>query len=348
MSERVLCVTCVRDEGPNLVHWLAHNRAAGIDRHLVFSNDCSDGTAELLDRLADAGALTHVPNVVPEGRSPQWSALKQAARHPEVSVADWVLVIDCDEYLNLRAPLMSVSDLIGAARADAVVLPWRLFGHGGHAERPAQPPTQSFTRAIEKDALYPALSRFFKTLYRRDAFRAPGVHRPRQARDATPARWADGSGQALPESFAAGRQIMLWGAPLATDLVQLNHYSVRSAEEFLLKARRGLPNHTDKPVDMTYWVERNFNAVEDSSVARMEPGTQAEATRLRALPGVADAEARSLAHHRASLDDALTDPATAKLYGRLLLARDSHPPDPATARRLLSLYQRAIGGQGAP
>ncbi|CAM4116720.1 glycosyltransferase family 2 protein [Palleronia rufa] len=344
MAERILVVTAVRDEGPNLVHWIAHNRAAGVDAHLVFSNDCADGTAELLDRLAPAG-VTHLRNRVPQGRTPQWAALKQAARHPETTRADWIMVLDCDEYLNLRPPLTSVPDLIARARADAVVLPWRLFGSSGHADRPDPPPTRAFTRAIAPDALFPPLSRFFKTLYRRAAFRAPGVHRPKPGPIA--ADWADGSGARLPRAFAQGRQIMQWGAPLATDLVQLNHYSVRSAAEFTAKAARGLPNHTAKPVDLAYWVERNFNTVEDTSILAMEPATQSVAAWLRALPGVAEIEDESRAWHRSRFAAALTDPDMLKLYGRLLMAPGSHAPDRDTALRLVDLYGRCTG-QGAP
>jgi len=48
---RVLCVTCIRDEGPYILDWLAHHRTLGITDFLVFSNDCSDGSDQLLDAL---------------------------------------------------------------------------------------------------------------------------------------------------------------------------------------------------------------------------------------------------------------------------------------------------------
>ncbi|WP_375261991.1 glycosyltransferase family 2 protein [Palleronia sp.] len=340
MSMRVLGVSSLRDEGPNLLHWLAHHKAAGIGDWLLYTNDCADGTDRLLDLLAAAGEVVHVPNEVPRGQAPQWSALKAAAAHPMMSDADWVLVFDCDEYVNLRASLASVQDLIAHSGADAIVLPWRLFGHAGHATRPDVAPTKAFTRAIPEDALYPALARFFKTLYRREAFRAPGVHRPKPRGSVLP-KWVDGSGTRLPDSFAEGGQIMVWGAPLANGLVQLNHYSVRSAEEFVAKRARGLPNHTDKAVDLNYWVERNFNSVEDRSVSWMAERTAVELARLRALPGVAKVEAESLAWHRRAFQDALMEADTVKLYGRLLLAAGSHAPDARTAQVLVRLNARS-------
>lgn len=237
---RVLAISSLRDEGLNLLHWIAHHRAAGVTDWLLFTNDCADGTDTMLDLLQAAGIVTHVRNAVPEGRTPQWSALRQARDQPAYGRADWAMVIDCDEYVNLRPSVPTIPALIDRAGADAIVLPWRLFGHNGHARRPETPPTEAYTRAIPPDALYPALSRFFKTLYRQEAFRAPGVHRPKARKDAAPS-WVDGSGQPLGEDFARANQIMLWGQPLATDLVQLNHYSVRSAEDFVAKVARGCP-----------------------------------------------------------------------------------------------------------
>ncbi|WP_102108509.1 glycosyltransferase family 2 protein [Oceaniglobus roseus] len=338
---RTVIVTAMRNEAPHLLEWIAHHRALGVEDFLVYSNDCTDGTDTILDLLAAAGILHHVRNQVPEGRTPQWSALAQAAGHPLYAEAEWVACIDCDEFLNLRPPLKDFSALIAAADADAIILPWRLFGHNGHAMPPASLTTEAYTRAIPENALYPALSRFFKTLYRRGSFGKPGVHRPKSL--VTHAKWVDGSGRALPESFAASQgQIMLWGGPLATDLVQLNHYSVRSAGDFLLKRARGLPNHTDKAIDLTYWVERNFNSVEDTSILSRTEATKAELDRLRGLPGIAAADHGARETARTEINRLLSDPETVQFFGRLLLAAGSAPPPPDTARRLVALYRNAL------
>ena len=49
---RITAILCVKNEGAFVLDWLAHHRAAGITDFLVCSNDCSDGTDALLDRLA--------------------------------------------------------------------------------------------------------------------------------------------------------------------------------------------------------------------------------------------------------------------------------------------------------
>ncbi len=209
------------------------------------------------------------------------------------------------------------------------------------AERLEDVPTCArFTRAAPPAVPYPVGARQFKTLFRAAGpFRQIGVHRPRLKKTQT-ARWANGSGQPMPEAFARTEQrITLWGQPEATDLVQLNHYSVRSVQSFLLKRARGLPNRRRKPIDLTYWVERNFNSVEDASIARHAEATARELTALHAFPGVTDLHAAAHAHHHAAFEALMREEANIKLYGRLLMAAGSAVLPAETARDLIARYQ---------
>ncbi len=326
---RILAITAMRDEGPHLAEWIAHHLAAGVDHFLIYSNACSDGTERMLDLLAGAGIVTHERLVPGAGRPVQWQALRQAGRHPLYRAAEWALVIDCDEFVSLRAPLATLGDLIAAlpAGSDALAMEWRLFGNGGRMAPGAGLTVERFTRAAPDPAPLP-LGRFFKSLYRVAAFRAPGVHRPRAPKGAAPA-WVDGAGRPLPESLArADARINLWGLPAARDLVQLNHYVLRSGDEFMAKRRRGLPNHTARAVDLGYWAERNFNCVEDSGIGRMIPATRARLGEILALPGLGELHEAALAHHRAALARQLQDAGENRLYMQLALVAGSSPPPP--------------------
>jgi hypothetical protein len=132
---------------------------------------------------------------------------------------------------------------------------------------------------------------------------------------------------------------------IESGLVQLNHYSLRTAEDFLVKRARGLPNRAGKRIDALYWAERNFNNVEDSSIARHREATSREEARLRALPGVAEAHAAAVAAHRAKIDALLATAEGATLFTRLALLATSVPPPPEEALHLLRLMQAA--GRGA-
>ncbi|WP_253913408.1 glycosyltransferase family 2 protein [Pseudoruegeria sp. HB172150] len=339
---RILLISALRDEGPHLLEWLAHHRAIGVTDFLLFSNDCSDGTDKLLDALAPAG-VAHVRNQPPPNKSIQWNALKLAWKHDLRKAADWILAIDCDEFVNLRAPLDTLDDLLGKVGVtDAVVLPWRLFGWNGERCLRQGLTTELFSRAAPEGCDYPADGRQFKTLFRsRGPFARLGVHRPR-TRKGQSAAWVDGSGHVLPDWFAQNEQkITLFGLKPASDLVQLNHYSLRSAQSFLLKRARGLPNRKHKPIDLMYWVERNFNSVEDHSINRLVPGTKAVLSELMQIPRVAELHAAAAAWHHARFDELMRDEAELKLYGRLLLAADSTPLEGAVVTDLIRRYQAA-------
>lgn len=345
---RILVICTMRNEGPHLLEWIAHHRAAGVDDFLIFSNDCTDGTDVLLDLLQAAGVVSHVRNIVQEGRTPQWSALRTAADHPLTRAADWIAVLDCDEFVALRPPLGSIAELIAAVPgADAIAMGWRLFGHAGHALRPEGLTLRAYDRAIRAGALYPALSSFFKTLYRREAFRRPGVHRPKHLEEHLPVI-VDGAGRTLTALARDPARILLWDMPEADRLVALNHYSLRSAEDFMLKRARGLPNRGGKEIDLTYWVERNFNEVVDTAIAPMIAATEGELGALRALPGLEAAEEEARRRAAAAFTALLRDPAEAQLYGRLLLAAGSRSPAPALGRRLVALWSEAVRAGRAP
>jgi len=342
---RILLISALRDEGPHLLEWVAHHRAIGVTDFLLFSNDCSDGTDAMLDGLAPLGAV-HLRNTPPQGKSLQWNALKQAWGHDLRKAADWIVCLDSDEFINLRAPLAGLPDLVAACDgADAIVLPWRLFGHNGQARLTQTLTCDTFTRAAPQGCDYPVSARQFKTLFRnRGPFRQIGVHRPRLKKDAV-ARWVDGAGASMPQAFAMAEQrINLFGLPEASALVQLNHYSVRSAESFMLKSVRGLPNRRGKAIDLTYWVERNFNTLEDTSIARMGAGTRAVLDQVMALPGLADLHRAAHAHHHAAFAGMMQDEAAVKFFGRLLLATTSVPLPQAQIAQLVRMYQDSQNG----
>ncbi|MFY0691160.1 MAG: glycosyltransferase family 2 protein [Paracoccaceae bacterium] len=339
---RITIVTTMRNEGPHLLEWLAHHKAAGVTDFLIYSNECADGTDTLLDVLDQAGLVTHIRQKT-GSKPPQWQALRAAWEHPVVTGSDWLACIDCDEFINLNNSFSGIPHLIEQSGADAIALQWRLFGHNGHADITDTPTTERFTAAAPPNLIYPALGNYFKTLFRRQGpFRQFGVHRPRQKappRHAAPV-WRDGAGRTMPQGFAqTDTRILIWPPRSVAGEVRLNHYSLRSAADFMIKRDRGLPNHRKKPIDLSYWVERNFNTCEDRSIAAMRPATEACLTDLRAISGVSELQDAAVDWHRRRFEELLSDPEELKLYGRILLASGSTPPEDALARELIERYR---------
>ncbi|WP_371153524.1 glycosyltransferase family 2 protein [Jannaschia sp. 2305UL9-9] len=340
-APRVAVVTCLRDEGPFITEWVAHLRGLGVSRILAFSNDCTDGTEAVLDALSPAGVV-HVPQGTVRGLAgptPQWRALRQAWDHPALDGFDWLLHLDVDEFIALNGPRTLAELIANCGAAQAIALPWRLFGCDGRLT-PGQGITpERFSRCAPVDMVFPALGSFFKTLFHRDGpFTGFGVHRPAQS---APPAFADCTGALSTDLAESPARILHPPRQVSGGLVQLNHYSTRSIHEFLAKRLRGLPNRTDKAIDLTYWIERNFNQVPCDMIAPQLPELHATLADLRALPGVATAEARARDWHATQLETVLASAEGAHLCGRLVLAGGSIAPDPRLGRALLRQAQLA-------
>jgi hypothetical protein len=317
-----LGITCIRNEGPWLLDWIAHHQAAGFDHFLIASHDCTDGTDTLLDALAETGLVTHVP-FTPKvqknaQKAVQWQALKLLEQHPTYINAETAMFFDVDEYIVLERGT-SLADLL-PEDADAVPLRWHMFGNSGHSIWQDLPVTERFTRAAPEQLHLP-LAQMFKTLHRPSAFGKLGVHRPK----GKGARWMSSGGTSLtPELSDKQALIHLYGVPSTGERAWLNHYSVRSIEEFVLKSQRGLPNHTSKAIDTGYWALRNFNTVEDLRIAPMLDAAKASRSALAFCDPL---HAESLAHHRSALRALKNKRHVVDLMWQLEMLTSSTPPN---------------------
>lgn len=331
-----LAILCVRNEGAFLLEWLAHHRAAGFDRFLVFSNDCQDGTDAMLDRLAAMGLLTHVRNDGPYDKGGiQFTALKAAAKHQAVKQAEWILPLDVDEFLNIHCGNHTLSALHAALPdATAITLTWRLFGANGQVRYSDMPLLETFTRAAPAVMHWPWRAAMFKTLYRNDGtYRKPGVHRPRDANDKKigSARWYDGNGAPLPEQFATRRIFSNFGQD-NYGLVQLNHYPLGAMESFVLKADRGRAVHSDDMLGLDYWVERNFNTDEDTTISALAAPRAALLAQMKDDSTLAQLHESAVAWRSARFTELLQHEPYRALFGRLMMAPPSQPVSPQAAR----------------
>ena len=339
---RFLAILTVRNEASFLLEWLAHHRACGFTDFLVFSNDCDDGTDLMLDRLQDLGWLSHVRNPGPHKQGPQWAALKAADRHPLKAAADWVLFLDIDEFVNIHTGSRTLPDLLTALpAATAITLTWRMFGNAGVISYRDTPVTETFVRAAPAVLQWPWQAVQFKTLFRNDgSYGKLGVHRPRQPDKARLAaqHWFDGAGRELPVAFHTGRLFSGLGRDNYR-LVQLNHYALGAMESYLVKCDRGRANRDAATFDMSYWVERNFCAVEDASILALAGPAGGLRSDLLADPVLGPLHRHGVAWRQARFSALMEDEPWRALFGRLLMT----PP-----ARALSAQQAWLVWRHAP
>ena len=308
---RVTAVTCVKNEGPFLLEWIAFNRLIGVTDHLFYSNDCSDGTDALLDALAARGLCTHLPNPA-QGRNYQMEALKDARKQDVVADADWVWIADVDEFLNIHVGDHTIPALIKACGDPlAISVNFQFFANDGIETFQDTPVIGQFTRSHNPDLWCGEAAIEVKSLVRQDfPLKYYGAHRPFQKGKARP-EWTDGSGRNVPHKFlvaANPRRIRRFPASGARDFATLNHYALRSLDSYLVKNDRGDVNREHRAFDDTYWRERNDPAWEDRSIQRYLPDLTAALVELKEDKEINALHDACVKAHVAKRDELLSQP----------------------------------------
>ncbi len=339
---RITAITCVKDEGAFLIEWLAHHRGVGFTDFLIFSNDCSDGTEAMLDRLQELGEITHIRNPGPHEGGVQFTAFKQADKHDLVKQSDWLMTLDVDEFVNIHVGDHTLNALFSALpEADAITLTWRMFGNAGLRDFTDAPITEQFTRAAPETMPWPWRAFMFKTLYHNNgAYKKLGVHRPRSPSEAADtARWFDGEGRALEPEYRRQKIFSNYLRP-NYGLVQLNHYALGAMESFIVKRGRGQPTHRDHLLGLDYWTERNWCDVEDSSIRASDALRDAHLTRLHSDPELARLHEGAVAWRKARFAELMEEEANRALFGRLMIAPPARVIATENAKHLYQYLRR--------
>ncbi len=314
-------VGCMKNEAPYILEWIAYHRMIGVDNFLIYTNDCSDGTAELLDRLQALGIVEHRNNDAWKGKSPQQHALNQAQKEKLLKQADWIIHIDVDEFINVRCGNGRLEDFFDRAPdATNVAMTWRLFGHNGVTRLQDKPVIAQFDRAAPKFCPKPHTVWGFKTMFRNmGAYQKISCHRPNKLveakRDAV--KWVNGSGQdmtaeALDNGWRNSKKT------IGYDLLQLNHYALRSAESYLVKRQRGRALHVDRSIGLNYWIRMDWNDHRDITIQRNLPRMNAELTRLLQDKQIKDLHEAGLRWHLEKAAELHQMPEFEDLYVRAL------------------------------
>lgn len=255
----------VKNEADSLPEWLAYHRLVGACHFLIADNGSSDGTRALLAARDDV-TLLDVPT---EGKvPPQLEAYERllAACPSRIEV---LAFIDADEFL---VPMDAAGPAAGETRrvpsllpwlerrfADesvgAVVLNWACFGSSGEVFREPGLVTERFTRRAAQGF---GPNHHYKSLVRPD--RVAGFDNPHHVRLGR-GRHVDARGEPLRlRSDAQGKERLGLSDAVVWEGARINHYIVKSVEEFLAgKARRGSASRAEYVKGRSYFERHDRN-----------------------------------------------------------------------------------------
>ena len=307
-----ICVfTCVKNEGPFLLEWIAHNRAIGVTDFIIFTNDCTDGTTQLLDHLDAMGIVNHIPNpsTALQTRQHLRVAVANAPFHPAFRKADYAILTDVDEFIQINTGDRTLNGLIAATGyPDVISLPELVYGFGGVETYHDRLVGNQFriARSITPDPDNPR--RGVKSIMRvGDHIATFANHRPYVTPEThDTVRWVNGKGQPVTPEFIASKE-RGFDVSGCYRLARVNHYTLRSGESMLVKYQRG---DAVRPARMGrhYFHSRNARDVHDDGFLPHLPALKTELAQLLQDETLARLHDTCVARHREMIEGLKTDP----------------------------------------
>lgn len=310
MADRITALTMMRDEAPSLLEWVAFQEVIGFDRIVVYTNECRDGTDAMLDRLSQIGArVIRRDNPVAPDEKPQPQALRAAQKDFAVLDTDWLIALDCDEFINVKRGNGHLSDLIQAMPegTEGIVLTWRIMGSNDLVDWNPGLTIESYTRGAPDDF---RRGWGVKTLFRPFPDMRLGIHRPtvkgagrdpERRAQLSLLRWVNGSGQQMTRQFLEG----MWRSSAATvgyEIAELAHFAVKSREAYLLRQLRGNVNRKLEKYDDTYFAIFDRNEAEHTGLLRHLPAVKERIADYLRDPILVELHQTGLAWHQRQIE----------------------------------------------
>jgi hypothetical protein len=236
-----------KNEGPYFEEWIEWHRAHGVEKFYIYDNESNDDTAAVLAPYIASGLVDYT---FWPGKQQQLAVYDDCLERHRLDVR-WLAFIDLDEFIVPARGGSLTGFLRRMEQYPAVEANWLVYGSGGQRERRPGSVMERFRRHA-----YPAhpLNSHIKSIVdpRRVACMI-GCHEAARLPGAGCA--VDSSGGKITAHF--NRREPVHGE------VRVNHYAVKSYDEFLDKRARGRARTLDMR-GLDYFDRFDLNDIEDS------------------------------------------------------------------------------------
>ena len=238
-----------KNEGPYIREWIEWHRKQGVEKFYIYDNESTDNTKEVLAPYIESGLVdyTFFP-----GRKKQLAAYDDCFERHRLE-SRWLAVIDLDEFI---VPVRdgSIPEFLHRMEGfSSVEINWLVYGSGGAKKRSPGDVMERFHRHSLPEH---RLNAHVKSIVDpRRVCTMVGCHEAARLSGLA----ADSHGQPLKKGFRDRKP--------QQDVIRINHYAVKSYEEFLAKRARGRAR-IDTLRDLGYFDEYDLNDI-DERVAMM-------------------------------------------------------------------------------
>jgi Glycosyl transferase family 2 len=268
----------VKTEAPYLVEWIAYHRIQGVRAFLLADNGGADDTSKLLTKLHDAGFILRFD--WREQERFQMAFYRQALDVARRLFADGLFLVDVDEFLRPglvhATTVLDIAQLwLADASIGAVALNWAIYGSSGRTEPGEGLVIERFTRRGPEDL---AVNHHAKAFVRVAACDGPADNPHAMALRA--GRYVHPQGKDVvwdtSKGFATGITTRVtW------DVMRVDHFIVKSRQEFAAKRARGAMLHQERNWDR-YFAAYDRNDVEDPVSPEFVARTKEEIAKILA------------------------------------------------------------------
>jgi len=210
-----------KNEGNYFEEWIEWHRKKGVEKFYIYDNESSDNTKEILAPYVESGLVDYI---VWPGMKQQLMAYDDCLEKNRLD-ARWIAFIDLDEFIVPVKDNSIPKFLERLEKSSAVEINWLIYGSGGAQKKEVGGVMERFTRHSLPDHFS---NRYVKSIVDpRRVFSFIGCHEVARM-----------SGQTVDSHGSPVKKHFLKREP-QHDVIRINHYAVKSYNEFLEKRARG-------------------------------------------------------------------------------------------------------------
>ena len=211
-----------KNEGPYFQEWIEWHKSVGVEKFYIYDNESTDNTKEVLAPYVEAGIVEYI---FWHGKKQQLPMYDDCLNKRRLE-ARWIAVIDLDEFIVPIKDKTIPDFLKRFEKFSAVEINWLIFGSGGAKKKETGNVMERFKHHSAPNHV---LNRSVKSIIDpRRIFSFIGSHEAARISG----RAADSHGEPIRINFRDREP--------QHDVIRINHYAVKSYEEFLAKRARGM------------------------------------------------------------------------------------------------------------
>lgn len=234
-----------KNEGPYMKEWIDWHKGQGVEKFYIYDNESTDCTKEVLAPYIESGTVdyTYFP-----GRRKQLAAYDDCIERHRFDTR-WLAVIDLDEFIVPVKDGSIPEFLRRMEKFSSVEINWLCYGSGGAKKKAPGGVMERFRRhSIPTHRLNTHVKSIIDP---RRVCTMTGCHEAARLYGKS----ADSHGNILKKGFGDRTP--------QQDVIRINHYAVRSLEEFQEKRLRGRASGRKRSIDLEYFEQYDLNDIEE-------------------------------------------------------------------------------------